>query len=327
MSKYKSINNLAEELNKLNLPYEKELNELIPLLDILEKSNPCNQEYELIENNIIISYSLKLNLFNFKNIFPLKANVQIIGLPVSVCLSGYLGDDSVIKQVIKQRKGLKVLLNGDSPFKGGGKTLSTFVFENKFSDFDEYLNYLRSPYRRRINKALKQRERLIIRKFSRCEFSHEHYKLYLSIMGRTENPLETLSIEFFQQYEAELYEFIDKETNEVIGFIQLKEIRDKLYFLFGGFKKEDIELYDIYYNMLLKIIETGIEKCVREIEFGQTAEESKLKIGCIEKYKYLYIHHSNPLINFFIQLLVPLFTYKTYPVKHHVFKYTNEDKI
>lgn len=327
MSKYKSINNLAEELNKLNLPYEKELNELIPLLDILEKSNPCNQEYELIENNIIISYSLKLNLFNFKNIFPLKANVQIIGLPVSVCLSGYLGDDSVIKQVIKQRKGLKVLLNGDSPFKGGGKTLSTFVFENRFSDFDEYLNYLRSPYRRRINKALKQRERLIIRKFSRREFSHEHYKLYLSIMGRTENPLETLSIEFFQQYEAELYEFIDKETNEVIGFIQLKEIRDKLYFLFGGFKKEDIELYDIYYNMLLKIIETGIEKCVREIEFGQTAEESKLKIGCIEKYKYLYIHHSNPLINFFIQLLVPLFTYKTYPVKHHVFKYTNEDKI
>lgn len=325
MSKYKSINNLAEELNKLNLPYEEEIEELIPLLDLLEKLNPCNQEYELVEDNIIISYSLKLNLLNFRNIFPLKANVQIIGLPVSVCLSGYLGDDGVTEKVIKQRKGLKVLLNGDSPLKGGGKTLSTFVFENRFSNFDEYLNSLRSPYRRRINKALKQREKLIIRNFSRNEFSHEHYKLYLSIMNRTENPLETLPIEFFQEYEAELFEFIDKETNEAIGFIQLKDFGDKLYFLFGGFNKEDIEAYDIYYNMLLKIIETGIEKCVREIEFGQTAEESKLKIGCKEKYKYLYIHHSNPLINFIIQMLVPLFTYKTYPVKHHVFKHLYED--
>lgn len=327
MSKFKSINDLAEELIKFNMPHGDELKGLVPLLDLLEKVNPCNQEYELIGNNIIISYSLKINLLNFRNLFPLKANVQVIGLPVSVCLSGYLGDDSVIENSIKNRKGLKVLLNGDSPFKGGGKTLSTFVFENRFSDFKGYLNDLRSPYRRRINKALKQREKLIIRNLPRCEFSQEHYNLYLGIMSRTENPLETLPIEFFQQYDAELIEFMDRETNKTIGFIQLKELGNKLYFLFGGFDKEDIDKYDIYYNMLLKIIETGIEKCVKEIEFGQTAEESKLKIGCKEKYKYLYIHHSNPLLNFFIQLLVPMFTYGTYKVKHHVFKHTNEELI
>lgn len=325
MSKYTSIKSLTEELNKLNLPYEEKIKELVPLLYLLEKLNPCNQEYELIENNIIVSYSLKLNLLNFSNMFPLKANVQIIGLPVSVCLSGYTGDDISIEKAVKKRKGLKIILNGDSPFKGGGKTLSTFVFENRFSSFNEYLNSLRSPYRRRINKALNAREKLIIRNFSRHEFSQEHYNLYLSIMSRTENPLETLPIEFFQQYEADLYEFIDKKTNEPIGFIQLKEVKNKLYFLFGGFEKKDIETCDIYFNMLLKIIETGIEKSVKEIEFGQTAEESKLKIGCKEKYKYLYIHHSNPFINFFIQLLVPLFTYRTYPVKHHVFKHKNED--
>lgn len=327
MNKYKSINNLAEELSKLNIPHNDELIKLVPLLDLLEKVNPCNQEYEIIGNNIIISYFLKLNLLNFKNLFPLKVKVQVIGLPVSVCLSGYLGDERDIENSIKNRKGLKVLLNGDSPFKGGGKTLSTFVFENRFSDFKGYLNDLRSPYRRRVNKALRQREKLIIRILPRCEFSKEHYNLYLSIMNRTENPLETLPLEFFQQYDAELYEFIDKETNRTIGFIQLKELGNKLYFLFGGFNKEDVEKYDIYYNMLLKIIETGIKKCVKEIEFGQTADESKLKIGCKEKYKYLYIHHSNPFLNFFIQLLVPMFTYGTYKTKHHVFKYSNEDLI
>ena len=328
MSKYKSINNLRNQIENISdLESYKNLNELIPLLELLETINPCGQEYELINDNIIISYSLKLNLFNFNNIFPLRANVQIIGLPVSVCEKGYWGEVSFIESIIQRRKGLKILLNGDNPFKGGGKTLSTFIFENKYSSFDDYLEALRSPYRRRINQALKHRDKIKIRKINRKDFNEGHYKLYLSIMDRTDNPLEILPIEFFNGYEAELYEFIDIKTKDVIAFVQLKEINDKLYFLFGGFRKEANKVYDIYYNMLLKIIETGIEKQVKSIEFGQTSEECKLKIGCREKSKYLYIHHSNPVLNFFIQHLMPLFSYKTYSIKHHVFKDSKVDRL
>lgn len=324
MSKYTSINSIALS-NEFIDSNGDDLRELMMLLSLLEKVNPCKQEYEVVENNLIISYSLKLNLFNFRNMYPLKANVQIIGLPISVCLKGYLGDSRAVEKIIKKRKGIKIILNSDSPFKGGGNTLSTFVFENNFSSFDEYLSMLRSSYRRRINQALKNREKLTIKKFSKHEFSTEHYQLYQSVMNRTENPLETLPMEFFQQYDAELYEFRYKNTNEAAGFVQLKESKDTLYFLFGGFNKADIEKCDIYYNMLLKILEVGIEKSVKKIEFGQTAEETKLKIGCKEKYKYLYIHHSNPIINFFIRLLVPLFTYKPYAIEHHVFKHKNEE--
>jgi len=317
---YNSIVQLIDEINKLNISYEDELSCMIPLLELLEKINFCNQEYELVDNNVIISYKIKLNLFHFRNIIPLRAYVQIIGLPISLCLQGYFGNNSIVEKAVSKRKGLKVLLNSNLPFKGGGKTLSTFVFENRFTSFNDYLNSLRSPYRRRINKALKKRNQLYIQKIKNKTFSEEHYNLYLSIMNRTDNPLETLPIDFFKEFEATLYEFIDSTTKDVIGFIQLKEIKNKLYFLFGGFKKEDVEKYDIYYNMLLKIIEVGIEKQVEEIELGQTAEESKLKIGCKEKYKYLYIHHSNPILNFLIQRMIPLFSYKSYPVKHRVFK-------
>lgn len=320
MSNYTSINKLAEELNRLNIPIDDNFEELIPLLELMEKVNPCNQEYELSDNCLVMYYSLKLNLFNFKNILPFRAKVQIIGLPVSVCLKGYFGDNNNVEKIINTRKGLKILLNADFPFKRAAKTLSSFVFENKFISFEEYLNSLRSPYRRRINQALKHRNEIIIRKLSKHEFSLKHYDLYLSIMKRTDNPLETLSAEFFKEYDAELYEFVDKETYEILGFIQIKEIKNKLYFLFGGFRKDDVAKYDIYYNMLLKIIEIGIEKQVTEIEFGQTAEESKLKIGCIEKYKYMYVHHSNLIFNFFLQKLVPCFSYKPYTVRHHAFK-------
>lgn len=319
MSKYTSVVQLNKEINKLCLSCKNEFQELVPLLELLERVNPCKQEYEIYENNIIISYFLKLNLFNFRKTLPLYVNAQIIGLPVSVCLNGYFGDNN-IEEIIQNKKGLKILLNGDSPFKGGGKTLSTFFFENRFKCFDDYFNALRSPYRRRINKALKYRDKLFIRKFSNKDFNIKHYNLYLSIMSRSNNPLETLPIEFFKGYDAELYEFIDTSTEKAIAFIQLKEIKNKLYFLFGGFNKEDVEKFDIYYNMLLKIVELGIDKQVSEIEFGQTAEESKIKIGCKERFKYLYIHHSNPILNFIIQKLVPIFSYKPYPVKHHVFK-------
>lgn len=294
--------------------------EYIKLLSMLEKINPCNQYYELTDECLIISYDLKLNLFNFKNIFPLNAKTQIIGLPISLSQKGYIGDINKVIEITKKRKGLKIILNADEQIIEGAKTLSTFLFENNYETFDEYLSKLRSTYRRRINKALSKRNDLIINKIKRSDFNEDHYNLYLSIMKRTENPLETLPIEFFKYYEAEIYEFIDRSDGHVVGFIQMKEFGDKLCFLFGGFNKEDIEKYDIYYNMLQKIIETGIEKKVKTIEFGQTAEESKLKIGCKEVYKYLYVHHSNFILNFIIQRLLPIMSYKSYKTEHHVFK-------
>ncbi len=305
----------AEELNKIF-----DLNDdYIKLLSLLEEINPCNQCYEITEECLIISYDLKLNLFNFKNILPLRTKVQIIGLPISLSQRGYFGELNKTIEIIKKRKGLKIILNAHREIIKGAKTLSTFVFENDFKTFDDYLNRLRSSYRRRINKALRYRNALNIRKIQNDNFSMDHYKLYLSIMTRTDNPLETLPIDFFRSYDSEIYEFIDKDNN-VVGFIQLKDFDDKLCFLFGGFNKEDVEKYDIYYNMLLKIIEIAIEKKVKSIEFGQTAEESKLKIGCKEVSKHLYVHHSNYLLNYIIQSLLPAMSYKPYKTIHHVFK-------
>lgn len=321
MTYYKNINNLYNDLDftkgvKIN-------KEWIELLCLLEKINHCNQSYELIDDCMIVSYKFRLNVFNFKNIIPLRLNVDIIGLPISISHKGYFGDTDKVKNTIEQRKGLKIILNSDRFIKNGGTTLSSFVFYNRFKSFDDYLNSLRSPYRRRLNKALIHRDKLSIRRLNKEKFDSEYYELYLSIMNRTQNPLEILPIGFFRDYEAEIYEFVDKLTNRLLGFIQVKQIDENLIFLFGGFKKEDNKTYDLYYNMLLKIIEHGIEKDIKLIEFGQTAEESKLKIGCEEKKRYLYIHHSNPIINRFVRTLVPFFSYKPYKIKHNVFK---EDK-
>ena len=197
--------------------------EYIRLLSLLERINPCNQFYEATQDCLVIAYEIKLNLFNFRALLPVKAKAQIIGLPISVSQRGYYGNLYSLIEIIKKRKGLKIILNADEEIIKNSRTLSTFVFENSFETFDNYLNKLRSSYRRRINKALTQRNNLIIKRIQNRDFSEKHYKLYLSIMNRTDNPLETLPIEFFQNYETEIYEFISKDNKNVIGFIQLKE--------------------------------------------------------------------------------------------------------
>jgi len=149
---------------------------------------------------------------------------------------------------------------------------------------------MRHPYRRRIKKGLKHRSKILIRELKYTDFNDSHYSLYRSVMNRTKNPLEILNIEFFQKYESKMYEFLDKESNRVIGFIQLKSFDDTLTFMFCGFNKEDNEPYDLYYNMLLKIVEEGIEKGMKTINFGQTSEETKIKIGCIEEPKLIEIN-------------------------------------
>ena len=322
MTYYKEISKICKKLNIENkLITSSNINkEWLELLELLEKINYCNQRYELVDNCIIISYKHRLNILNFKNLFPLKLNVEIIGFPISISHKGYFGDEDKVKRIVEERKGLKIILNSDQGFENGGMTLSSFIFYNKFENFNDYINSLRSQYRRRLKIALNHREKLSIKKINRKDFNKKHYELYISIMNRAENPLEILPINFFQEYQAEIYEFLDIDTKKILGFIQVKEINKKLLFLFGGFKKEDNREYDLYYNMLLKIVEIGIEKNIKVIEFGQTAEESKLKIGCKEKKKYLYIHHSNLLINKFIQMLVPFFSYKPYTIKHNVFK-------
>lgn len=296
------------------------LDNIKPLLELLDEVNPCDQEYETIGDISIVSYSLKLNIFNFTKFIPIHIHTRIIGLPISLCEKGYWGESNSVKRLIQSKKGLKIVLNANKDLGTSGQTLSTFVFNNSFKDFDDYLNSLRCSYRRRIKKALDFRKKLRINIIDKVDFTKIHYEMYLSVMKRTENPLEILPIEFFMNYDSELYDFVDLESNQVLGFIQLKQIDDCLYFFFGGFHKEDNEKYDLYYNMLIKIVELGIEREIKTINFGQTAEESKLKIGCAEVPKYLYIHHSNVIINKILQTLAPLFSYKPYNIKHHVFK-------
>lgn len=289
--------------------------------EILRKSTNCpfriikNQNYQLIE------YDITLNLLTFCKLY-LPVKITVIGFPVSICEKGYNGDLNIIIKDYKKRKGLFLFLNDDILYSQesyrSGKTLPNCIFYNDFNSFEDYLSSLRSSYRRRLKLALNKGIELNIKKIENKKFSDEMYNLYLNVLQNSKYPLETLKKEFFQSFNSEIHVFYKEE--KPIGFVQLKEINETLNFIFGGMDYKYRDQYDLYYNMLLFILKTGINHKNKIINFGQTAEQSKMKIGCKLKTKYMHIYSGNKIIDYILTKLIKYLEYKETNKKLKVFK-------
>ncbi|MDW7674378.1 MAG: GNAT family N-acetyltransferase [Bacillota bacterium] len=296
------------------------------ILKTLEGLNPCSQLYHLsLEKKIIlVSYKLKIDLFTFTKYLSFNIPVNIIGVPMSVAKSGYsMGDQNNVdafSEYIKSLKGFYLILNSNDQLKlAQGNTLPSCKMEVRWDSFDKYLLNIRSHYRYRLNKAIKKFADIKVEELAdNNTFDEEMYNLYLNVYHRSGEKLEKLSIGFFKNFPLTILKFTIK--GEVVAFVQLVENSGELVFLLGGFKHSLNQKYDLYINMLLQIISYGIKRGVKQIDFGQTTEETKLKLGALQQPKLLYVHHSNQIINTLLRKLVGKFSYRQYQVSHRVFK-------
>jgi len=84
--------------------------------------------------------------------------------------------------------------------------------------------------------------------------------------------------------------------------------------------KKDTVNADLYFYMLLLIVEYAIKRNLKSIDFGQTSEKTKLKFGAVLNKKYFYAHHSNPFLNLFAMVGKHMLEYKYEFPEFHVFK-------
>jgi len=244
-------------------------------------------------------YTQSLNLFSFGKL-KLKIPFTVIAPPISVDKCGYSGDIDELIEDFKTRKGLFLILNISPAQKLPksaivGLTLSSAIFLNKYKTFTEYMNSLRSNYRRRLKIAMQKGKPLDWVEIANTDFDEKLYKLYFDVLKKSKYPLETLSMEFFKSIEGQIHVLIEK--NEPVAFILIKPANDSMHFLIGGMSYEKRDRYDLYYNMLLKILQVGIENNAKIINFGQTAESSKCRIGCQLEDRYMAFFSGNSVIN------------------------------
>ena len=89
MKSYKSIADIkysdTESFNMKRFDME---DDVMDLLLLLEKVNPCRQRYYIKNDTLLVTYMHRLNLFNFTENLRLILPVRIAAMPVSMTSSG-----------------------------------------------------------------------------------------------------------------------------------------------------------------------------------------------------------------------------------------------
>lgn len=299
-------------------------------LAFMEGASPCGQKYfavwggdKRLQSVFMTFVQEGYNLAMFTR-WNLQVRITMVYVPLSVTQPGlvYSGYPSEALAYLKGIKGYKILLNlPDEAFPGFAKGLTCpkCILRLRWQSLDGYLAALRSGYRRRYQKALRQSAPLRLRWLERPEeFTGEMYGLYLQTVAKSRIKIETLPMEFFRGAFFKI--FVLENDDGVQGFVQLLENGSELIFEFVGVAYSNNNRYDTYHRMLLEIIQYGIQGGFQTIDFGQTADDTKLKLGCDYTYLWAYLHHHNPLIQRLCTLLAPAIEYRPITTDFRVFR-------
>ena len=135
-----------------------------------------------------------------------------------------------------------------------------------------------------------------------------------------------MNFEFFQQQPLPSIIIIATHKEQKLGFAQVVDNGRELIFLFIGFSHKLNSTFDIYLNLLLEIIDFAIDNRFKTIDLGQTAEETKLKLGSELFTKGMYISHSNFLLDKLANQYINLFSYQIPIYDFRVFKMGETDE-
>ena len=298
-------------------------------LSFMESVDKCGQQYYMLyENGILDAVFMtyvrnKYNLAMFTK-FRLYQKMTMVYVPLSVTRPGIAYNKRLdqVMDFLKTIKGPKMILNlADVAPRGYAKGLTCpkCILTNRFTSFDHYLHSLRSNYRYRYNKCFKKSSALQLEYLeNNKDFTEEMYDCYLQVYNKSRIRVEKLPIDFFRGDFFKI--FVLRNDQKVVGFGQMLENGSELIFEFVGVDYTYNQTYDTYHRILLEIVKYGIEHGFKTIDFGQTADESKLKLGSEYTMLYAYLHHSNKLINAINKKLAKHIEYRPITTDYKVFK-------
>ena len=174
-------------------------------LSFMESVENCHQRYYAIYKDgqldtVFMTYKRKhynLGMFTKINLYQ---DMTFIYVPLSVTRPGIVYNQCLQQALdfIKKMKGPKILLNlEDMHLKGFAKGLTCpkCIFTNRFSSFEDYLNSLRSNYRRRYRQALSKSQDLTLTYLeNNADFPEEAYQCYLQVYNKSRIKIEKLPI-------------------------------------------------------------------------------------------------------------------------------------
>lgn len=301
-----------------------------PFLTFLERHNPCGQRYyELREPGgelqaCAIVYTLPIDLLTFAGVHsPVRAH--FVGVPVSQSAPGLFGTAAGCAALL-ERLGLEeprflVGLNLDAPLQlpglAEGRTLPTALLDRAFASFDDYLQLLRSDYRRRLLRIGQSFDGVAVERSGCDRFDAAMHRLYLDVYERSDAKLEQLGLGFFQHLPAPFILTAYRRGGRLLGWhITLVDGEQGFFFLEG----HDAGERHVYFNLLVGVLQEAIAQGARSLDLGQTAEVPKTRLGATLVEKHLFATHPRAWARLALGAAKPLLEYRRQVPAPRVFR-------
>ncbi len=192
-----------------------------------------------------------------------------------------------------------------------------------WTTFEDYLASLRTKFRTRVKSVLKKSASLIVKEFSAQDI--ENYKndisnLYSSVLKNSDFKIGEQNITTFKNLRATFSnDFIFKGY-----FLNEKLIAFSTAFLFDGILEANHIGIDYNYNkshavyqrMLYDYVHIAINKKVKELRLGRTAEIIKSTVGAKPVNMKLYVRHRNSISNTLLKPLIELISPSDYEIRN-----------
>ena len=179
--------------------------------------------------------------------------------------------------------------------------------DSAWNCLDDYLENLRTKYRKKIKNILKISDRLVIRPLGvsqltsyKSEIQHLFNQVVQDSRFRgpdfnTDTLITMLEKDFLNVYGY----FLDDKLE---GFATEMQHEDLLYSYYVGFNKRLNKSFAIYGRILVETIRNAIKFKKKKIIFGRTANEFKSNFGAVPNKSYIYIRITNQFLH---NLLLP----------------------
>jgi len=173
-----------------------------------------------------------------------------------------------------------------------------------WKSFDDYLDSMKSKYRVRARKAKQKSTGLIKKVFSVDEIAEHRetiHTLYKNVSDQADFNAFILDKRYFEDIQLRLgknLKFTTYWLNDVmVAFFTSIKNYDVLDAHFLGYDPDVNAECQLYLNMLYDLVQEGIDKKVSKVDMSRTAVEIKSTVGAVPHSMYLYLKHTNSLLN------------------------------
>lgn len=197
----------------------------------------------------------------------------------------------------------------------------------EWDTMDDYMDALSSKYRVRAKRSFKKAKNVVFLELTEAQIkSHQEriMQLYKAVVSNAEfnvvHAPDSYFLDFKRSFPEEFRLFGCFENQELIGFYTSFKNGKDLEAHYLGIDLEKNRKYQLYLNILYKLVEVGIEEGVDKIIFGRTSMAIKSSVGAKAVHPFNYVKHSNRIMNRLLPSILQYFSPEENWEPRHPFK-------